>query len=192
LIAAGRLRPAATAHGDALQQQQQQQPQPQQEQQQLTTPQASLKLLHELLRHDYAIGYLLLSWLLQSTWTIAPAVADLIGLPRPDAQSKVHLPALLAWLLGSKQVDQQQQVLAQLTPQQLQQIQEHLSGPAAALSSFACFVSAQQATAGAPITIQQVNNTMRSRMNLLNSRHACVAVHITPTSLSVCSASVVY
>jgi hypothetical protein len=43
----------------------------------------TLRLLRELLKRDYAVGYLLLSWLLKASWTIIPAVAMLLGIPNP-------------------------------------------------------------------------------------------------------------
>lgn len=45
--------------------------------------QVALRLLRELLKRDYAVGYLFLSWLLRTSWTLAPAVAVLLGLPNP-------------------------------------------------------------------------------------------------------------
>lgn len=60
---------------------------------------AQLRFLRELLRKDYALGYLLLGWLLRCTWTLAPALAGLLGLPRPEPLVQGQLPALLLWLL---------------------------------------------------------------------------------------------
>jgi len=45
--------------------------------------QAALRLLRELLKRDYAVGYLFLSWLLRTSWTLVPAVAALLGMPNP-------------------------------------------------------------------------------------------------------------
>lgn len=129
--------------------------------------QASLRLLRELLRHDYAIGYLMLGWLLRTTWAMAPAIALLLGLPQPDSRSKAQLPALLAWILhGSKSgaaagADSAEEVagqelLALLSAEELEQLQQQLVGPTAALSSFGTFWKAQQTLAGAPVTAQQV------------------------------------
>ncbi|WIA41197.1 hypothetical protein OEZ86_004812 [Tetradesmus obliquus] len=145
--------------------------------------QASLRLLRELLRRDYAIGYLLLGWMLQTTWSVAPAIAMLLGLPQPDARTaKAQLPALLTWMLtGSSRSsrpssaghaaaaaaaaaeaerDEDEQMLLQLlSADELQQLQEQLVGPTAALASLANFMKAHQTLAGAPATAQQVNST---------------------------------
>jgi hypothetical protein len=141
--------------------------------------QASLHLLRELLRRDYAIGYLLLGWMLRTTWSVAPAIAMLLGLPQPDARTATaQLPALLTWMLtGSSrsrrpssagnaaagaaaaelESDEDEQMLLQLlSAEELQQLQEQLVGPTAALASLANFMRAQQTLAGAPATAQQV------------------------------------
>jgi hypothetical protein len=150
--------------------------------------QASLRLLRELLRRDYAIGYLLLGWMLRTTWSVAPAIALLLGLPQPDARTaKAQLPALLTWMLtGSSrssrpssagnaaagaaaaaaeaESDEDEQMLLQLlSAEELQQLQEQLVGPTAALASLANFMRAQQTLAGAPATAQQVGIMHRYR-----------------------------
>jgi hypothetical protein len=141
--------------------------------------QASLRLLRELLRRDYAIGYLLLGWMLRATWSVAPAIALLLGLPQPDARTaKAQLPALLTWMLtgsgrssrpsagnaaagtaaAEAESDEDEQMLLQLlSADELQQLQEQLVGPTAALASLANFMRAQQTLAGAPATAQQVS-----------------------------------
>jgi hypothetical protein len=142
--------------------------------------QASLRLLRELLRRDYAIGYLLLGWMLQTTWSVAPAIAMLLGLPQPDARTaEAQLPALITWMLtGSSrsnrrtiavgntaaaaaaadaEEDEDEKMLLQLlSAGELQQLQEQLVGPAAALASLASFMKAHQALSGAPATAKQV------------------------------------
>jgi hypothetical protein len=45
--------------------------------------QLALRLLRELLKRDYAVGYLFLSWLMRTSWVLMPAVATLLGLPSP-------------------------------------------------------------------------------------------------------------
>jgi hypothetical protein len=148
--------------------------------------QASLRLLRELLRRDYAIGYLLLGWMLRTTWSVAPAIAMLLGLPQPDARTATaQLPALLTWMLtGSSrssrpssagnaaagaaaaeaESDEDEQMLLQLlSAEELQQLQEQLVGPTAALASLANFMRAQQTLAGAPATAQQVGIIHRTR-----------------------------
>lgn len=103
----------------------------------------------------------------------------LLGLPQPDARTaKAQLPALLTWMLtGSSRSsrpssaghaaaaaeaerDEDEQMLLQLlSADELQQLQEQLVGPTAALASLANFMKAHQTLAGAPATAQQVNST---------------------------------
>ena len=60
---------------------------------------ATLDTLRQLLQKDYAVGYLMLGWLLRCTWALAPAVAVMLGLPQPGKASKQQLPGLLAWMI---------------------------------------------------------------------------------------------
>jgi hypothetical protein len=119
--------------------------------------------LQELLRRDYAVGYVMLSWLLRCTWTITPAITLLLKLPQPAMlfASKQHLPALLAWLLSSTDRSQspqqhQEQAAQQLSPEKLKELQEQLLGPTAAVATYAAFDRTCRMLAGAPVTAQQV------------------------------------
>lgn len=126
---------------------------------------ASLRLLQEFLRRDYAIGYLMLGWLLRATWVITPSVAQLLGLPQPnDREARAQLPVLAAWMLdggdsSGRQLTEQESknVLSLLTTKELQMLQEQLTNPGAAVTSLGSFLRAQQTLAGAPASAQQVN-----------------------------------
>ncbi len=62
--------------------------------------QAALRLLRELLKRDYAVGYLFLSWLLRTSWTLVPAVASLLGLPNPTDRGERRLTMVgCGWLI---------------------------------------------------------------------------------------------
>lgn len=124
---------------------------------------SSLLVVREFLRRDYAIGYLLLGWLLRTTWVIAPSVAKLLHLPQPDTSAaRTQLPALAAWMLtgasdGKGLTESEcEQVLSQLTADELQRLQEQLNSPDSAITSFGRFMQAQQTLSGAPATVQQV------------------------------------
>jgi hypothetical protein len=124
--------------------------------------QADFRIMQELLRKDYAVGYIMLSWLLRCTWALTPAIGLLLKLPQPAMAraTRQQLPALLAWLLfgGSHAHDrvQQQKVLHQLSPEALKELQEQLVGPTAAVASYASFAKTYQMMANAPVTAQQV------------------------------------
>lgn len=135
--------------------------------QQSSQVEADFRLLQELLRRDYAVGYIMLSWLLRCTWTITPAIALLLKLPQPAMlfASKQHLPALLAWLLSSTDRSQspqqhQEQVAQQLSPEKLKELQEQLLGPTAAVATYAAFDRTCRMLAGAPVTAQQVSRAV--------------------------------
>lgn len=49
----------------------------------------ALALLRQLLSKDYAVGYLLLSWLLRTSWALAPALARLLGLATTSDKSEL-------------------------------------------------------------------------------------------------------
>lgn len=118
----------------------------------------TLRLVQELLRKDYAVGYLMFGWLLRCTWAVAPAVAAILNLPVPDMRSKVHLPVMIAWLL-QQNGDSQAKAEAMawlLGPEEMARIQDVLAGPTAAVASYAAFVRAQQTLSGAPMTVEQV------------------------------------
>jgi hypothetical protein len=133
-----------------------------------STLQAHARLLQALLRRDYAVGYVLLSWLLRSTWVITPAIALLLGMPHPAAATgaaRAQLPAALAWLLqdagsegesGNERQRRRRQLLEQLVPGKLRQMHAELLGPAAAVASYASFARACQMLDGAPVTALQV------------------------------------
>lgn len=129
--------------------------------------QTDLRLMRELLKHDYAVGYVMLSWLLRCTWTITPAIALMLKLPQPamTRAARQQLPALLAWLLhdagqaGQSQESyaQQQHLLhQQLSAGQLKQMQEQLLGPTAAVASIASFAKTYQMLAQSHVSAQQV------------------------------------
>lgn len=135
--------------------------------------------MQELLRRDYAVGYIMLGWLLRCTWALTPGIALLLKLPKPAMarSARQQLPALLAWLLfggGSgkahnnssssssqhQQAEQQQALLQQLSPVALKGLQEQLVGPTAALASIASFSKTYQMLANAPVTAQQVRPSL--------------------------------
>lgn len=127
--------------------------------------QANFRLMQELLRQDYAVGYIMLGWLLRCTWAITPAIALLLQLPQPAVAriTRQQLPSLLAWLLfgrGSSAANSRakhQQVAQQLSPEALRELQEQLVGPTAAVASCAGFAKAYQMLTTAPVTAQQVH-----------------------------------
>jgi hypothetical protein len=131
--------------------------------------------MQELLRRDYAVGYIMLGWLLRCTWALTPGIALLLKLPEPAMarSARQQLPALLAWLLFGRggsgnahdnssssgqhhQAEQQKALLQQLSPVALKGLQEQLVGPTAALASIASFSKTYQLLANAPVTAQQV------------------------------------
>ena len=133
--------------------------------------QRALLLLRELLRRDYAVGYLLLAWLARASWTLLPAAAQLLGLPVTRDAARRQLPALLLWLasagdesaaavanegveLAGQEVEQRQQLDA---AQLAEELADAVAGPPAALAAFADALRAQQALQGAPATMQQVS-----------------------------------
>ncbi|KAF6262038.1 hypothetical protein COO60DRAFT_1636249 [Scenedesmus sp. NREL 46B-D3] len=113
--------------------------------------QASLRLLRELLRRDYAMGYLLLGWVLRTTWQ----------------QQAQQLPNATMAAAEAGQDEDQQVLLQLLGAEGLQQLQQQLVGPTAALASMATFMKAQQTLAGAPATAQQVLDFMRKEQQLM-------------------------
>lgn len=134
-----------------------------------TMLQSYLRLVHALLRRDYAVGYVMLSWLLRCTWAVTPAIAMMLGLPHPASSARAmrhQVPAMLAWLLrdagsqgnsAEQQQRQQQLLLEQLQmSDSLKQLHEELLGPTAAVTSYANFARACQMLAGAPVTAEQV------------------------------------
>lgn len=134
--------------------------------------QADFRIMQELLRRDYAVGYIMLSWLLRCTWAVTPAIALLLKLPEPvmARATRQQVPALLAWLLfgGDKihSAEQQQQVLQQLSPAAIKGLQEQLVGPTAALASMASFAKTYQMLASAPATAQQVRSVCLQLVNV--------------------------
>jgi len=144
--------------------------------------QFDLRLIQELLRRDYAVGYVMLGWLLRCTWAITPAIGALLKLPQPAMAmaTQQQLPALLAWLLQDadqrhksqqsgnrrhaqeqQQQHQQQQVMEQLLPDKLKDLQKQLVGPTAAVASYASFAKAYQMLASAPVTPHQVSKALQ-------------------------------
>lgn len=129
--------------------------------------QSELRLMQALLRRDYAVGYVMLSWLLRCTWVMTPAIGMLLKLPQPmmARAAKHQLPALLAWLLrdaanqgcATPQALNDDKWLEQLSPEKLRQLQDQLLGPTAAVASCAGFAKAYQTLASAPVTAQQVS-----------------------------------
>lgn len=124
--------------------------------------QADFLFMQELLRQDYAVGYIMLGWLLRCTWAITPAIALMLKLPQPAMamMTRQQLPALLAWLLfggdQGRSGDQHQHMAQQLSPEALRELQEQLVGPTAAVASCASFAKAYQMLSNAPVTAQQV------------------------------------
>jgi hypothetical protein len=129
--------------------------------------QADFRIMQELLRRDYAVGYIMLGWLLRCTWAVTPAIALLLKLPQPAMvrATRQQLPVLLSWLLfggGHAHDHVQQRKVAQLSPEALKDLQEQLVGPTAAVACYASFAKTYQLLANAPVTAQQVSSPGRS------------------------------